>query len=335
MADIGDGWYHGAAINDEVFSSTGAVVEVAKLVDTPLLTTFRVRRSFSVPKAFDFSAMTRSAERETVVVDTLITLREGQKYLELEHVIENTAGDHRLRVLFPSGAVKAKTYLADSQFDVVERPIALRADNHLYREMEVDAKPQQSWTAVYDKKGGLAVVSAGQLESAVLNLPERPIAVTLFRSTRRTVQTEGEPDGLLMGTIRVKQYLVPLNDKPDRVRLFELGQQQSAGLRYTQINETLIASLRAQREIKADANLPAEDGFFTLDGKVVLSSAGMVNDALEVRLFNPSNKAHAAVLQFGDAAQLKEGWQVNLLSEPVSDPQALQDGIFECVLGQK
>ena len=334
-ADIGDGWYHGAAVNDEVFTSTGATVEVAKLADNPLLTRFRVRRWLSLPADFDFSAMRRSAQRVSVQVDSILTLRKGQDYLEIEHIVENTAADHRLRVIFPSGAEKADTYLADSQFDVVERAIALRADNHLYREMEVDAKPQQSWTAVYDKKGGLAVVSAGQLESAVLDQPQRPVAVTLFRSTRRTVQTEGEPDGLLLGTVRVKQFLMPLDGKPDRVRLCELGQQQTAGLHTVQITQKLVNNLRAHREISTEAALPAQGSFFALKGKAVVTSTGMLGGALEVRLFNPTGKKQTASLRFASASAFKQGWPVDLLSEPLGEPQALEDGVYSFALRPK
>ena len=97
--------------------------------------------------------------------------------------------------------MQVDTYLADMQFDVVERPIGLRADNHLYREPEIEAKPQQTLSAVFDKTGGLAVISTGLLESAVSDLPERPIGLTLFRATRRTVMTDGEPNGQLQGDL--------------------------------------------------------------------------------------------------------------------------------------
>jgi len=272
--------------------------------------------------------MRRSDERTTVMVDTLVSLRPGQQYLELEHTIHNTAEDHRMRVLFPSGAADAETYVADSQFDVVERPIALREDNYLYRELEVDAKPQQSWTAVYDEDGGLAVVSAGQLESAVLDQPEHPIAVTLFRSTHRTVNTEGETDGLLLGKVTVKQYVLPLDGKPSRVDLFHLAHYQTTGLRFHQIDAEAIKTLAYQREVNLEAKLPAENSLFALEGKVVLSSARIVDGSLEVRLFNPTRKTQKAALRFGDVMTPKQGWRVNLLSEPLSEPQALEEGVF-------
>jgi alpha-mannosidase/mannosylglycerate hydrolase len=130
-------------------------------------------------------------------------------------VVENHAGDHRLRVLFPSGA-QTDTNLADSPFDVVERFIALRPDNHLYRELEVETRPQQSWTAVFDQERGLAVVGAGLMECAVRDLPERPLALTLFRATRRTVGTNGEPDGQMRGRLEFDYCIVPLRGEPDR-----------------------------------------------------------------------------------------------------------------------
>ncbi|NLD71993.1 MAG: glycoside hydrolase family 38, partial [Chloroflexi bacterium] len=52
IADIGDGWYHGMAVNDQCFVSTGAASEVALVHDGPYLTTFRVRTTLRVPEAF-------------------------------------------------------------------------------------------------------------------------------------------------------------------------------------------------------------------------------------------------------------------------------------------
>jgi len=44
--------------------------------------------------------------------------------IEVESTVHNAADDHRLRVLFPSGA-RTDVYQADSPYDVVERPIAV------------------------------------------------------------------------------------------------------------------------------------------------------------------------------------------------------------------
>ena len=158
-----------------------------------------------------------------LLIDSLVTLRAGARPARgRDDSCTTLRCDHRLRVLFPSGAA-ADTYLADTPFDVVERPIALGPDNHVFRELEVETKPQMSWTAVYGGGRGLAVVSTGLLESAVRDQPERTLALTLFRSTRTTVFTNGEPNGQLLGDWTFRYWLVPLAGEPD------LGEAEPAG----------------------------------------------------------------------------------------------------------
>jgi alpha-mannosidase/mannosylglycerate hydrolase len=281
MADIGDGWYHGQAANDLAFVSTACSAEVIQVHDGPFTSAMRIRLAMPIPEEFLFDSMTRSERRVNLVVDNTLTLRRGQKYLEINTTIDNPAGDHRLRVLFPSGAA-ASTYLADSAFDVVERPVALIADNHIYRELEVETRPQQSWTAVHHNGRGLAVISAGLLESAIRDTPERPIALTLFRSTRRTVFTNGESGGQLFGKLSFHYLVLPLDGEPDRTYLTELGQQLNAGLRTVQMLK------EDQPYYHVSSGLRLTGGFFELKGAALLSSAREIEGRLEIRLYNPN-----------------------------------------------
>ena len=289
VADIGDGWFHGIAANDQAFVSTACPSQVALVHDSPLLTSFRVRTTIQVPKRFDFSRMRRAEELEPLVIDNLVTLRQGQDVVEVSTTVHNGAEDHRLRVLLPSGA-NADTYLADTPFDIVERRIALREDNYLYRELEVETKPQQTWTAVFDNERGLAVVSDGLLETAVRDLPDRAVALTLFRATRRTVGTDGEPDGQEQGVLNFNYWLVPLAGEPDRAQLCELGQAISSGLRVAQLRPADIPNYRT------NATLQPRASFLQLEGPVVLTSTRREGKTLEVRLFNPLEETASARL---------------------------------------
>ena len=58
-ADIGDGWFHAAAVNDEVWTSAACPAGVALVHDGPMLTSFRVRTRMEVPAEFDFRRMAR------------------------------------------------------------------------------------------------------------------------------------------------------------------------------------------------------------------------------------------------------------------------------------
>jgi len=284
-ADIGDGWYHGIAANDQIYVSTACRADVALVHNGPMLTTFRIRTLMRIPEDFRFDTMTRSDRVVEMVMDSFVSLRPGQDHLEIETRIDNNADDHRVRVLFPSGA-RTGTYLSDTPFDVVDRPIALRPDNHEYRELEVETKPQQSWTAVHDATSGLAVVADGLLETAIPDVAERPIALTLFRGTRRTVFTNGEPEGQMRGPMVFRYCLVPLAGAPDRTRLCELGQQLSAGLRVVQLRKEDISIYRSETK------LPASGGYLRIDGPAVVSSVRRTGSGasggVEVRMFNPT-----------------------------------------------
>ena len=244
-ADIGDGWYYGMAVNDEVFSSTASSAAVALVHDGPNLTTFRVRTTMQVPRRFTFDdTMARTAELVDLLIESSVSLRPGATDLEVETIVHNVAEDHRLRVLFPTN-VNAETYVADTPFDVVERPIALSEDNFRYRELEVETKPQQSWTAVSEDGRGLAVVSTGLLETAIRDNPERTLALTLLRSTRTTVGTDGEPEGLLLGDYTFRYRLAPLDGDPDRVQLFRAGSSLPPVSRpYSYATQTFVCTAR-------------------------------------------------------------------------------------------
>ena len=294
-ADIGDGWFHGMAVNEQVYTSTACSADVALVHDGPFQATFRVRVPMRLPDAFRFDGMTRSDAFIAVVIDSLVTLRRGARHVEVETTVDNRARDHRLRVLFPTGA-DADTYLSDAAFDVVERPIALRADNHNYRELEVETKPQQSWTAVFGADRGLAVVSVGLLESAVRDLPERPIALTLLRATRRTVMTDGEPEGQLQGPLTFRYWIVPLAGEPDRAGLCRLGQRLAAGLRAAQLRPEDMAYYRKGVE----GPLPPAASLLRVEGDAVVTSLRRNTGGIELRLFNPLTTPTTAQVHLGD-----------------------------------
>lgn len=328
-ADIGDGWYHGQAVNDQRFTSTASAAAVAVVHNGPQVGTLRVRTTLVIPAAFHFDdRMARTDELVELVIDSQISLRPGVDRVEVASTIHNIAGDHRLQVLFPTSA-RSDTYLADTPFDVVERPIPLRADNHLYRELEVETRPQQSWTAIFDGARGLAVVSAGLLESAVQDGADRTLALTLYRSTRRTVFTDGEPGGQLLGDLQFRYWIVPLADAPDPVRLTQLGQQLAAGVRAVQLGPADLPLYRQTRE------LPPASGLFVVDGPAVVTSARWIEGGLEVRLFNPTPATGQASIRFSSEVAFSALQEVDFESQPAGDVQHLSAGAATVKLAAK
>jgi hypothetical protein len=138
------------------------------------------------------------------------------------------------------------------------------------------------------------------MESAVRDQAERPIALTLYRSTGRTVFSNGEPNGQLLGPLSFQFWLAPLAGEPDRAALCRLGQLLAGGLRDVQL--TRLDAIQRPRSTE----LPPTAGYLEVRGPVVLTSArfaadGAVEAGLEVRLFNPNLDAATASVDLAEA----------------------------------
>jgi alpha-mannosidase len=296
-ADIGDGWYHGVAVNDQIISSTAAHAEVAVIADGGQVGTLRVTHRMQVPRDFDFDIrMRRSQETAELVIQADITLRAGGEQVELKTVIDNQIRQHRIRVLFESG-VDSKTYQADSPFDVVTRDIALPELNHTFRELAVETRPQQNWTAVNDAQRGLAVVAPGLNESAVRDDPQRTLALTLLRGFKRTIfheYPEGHDGGQSLGRHEFRYRLVPLAGAVDAAVLTHHAQLISGGLRGVQV-------LGKHQPPAAERSLATTAAPLRLDpGQAIVHSLRLHPEKqyVEIRLHNPTDESITEQLHY-------------------------------------
>jgi alpha-mannosidase/mannosylglycerate hydrolase len=289
-ADIGDGWYHGLAVNDRVHTSAACGADVALVADGFGKATLRVALAMRVPEAFDFQRMVRSDATVPLPIVADITLRTGCPRVEVAVAVENTALDHRLRVLLPTG-LSGDTYLSDAAFDVVERAVALAPDNALRRELDVETRPQATWTAFGDGDHGLAVVSRGLPESAVRATADRAIALTLLRGFRKAVFADDNPGGQVAGTHRFRFDIVPFSGPPPVGDLFILGQRVNGNVR------TVVLTPRDLNEFPAGGRLPRVHSFFTVRGNVVVTSVRECEGRFCARFFNPGNGEETVVLR--------------------------------------
>jgi alpha-mannosidase/mannosylglycerate hydrolase len=313
-ADIGDGWYHGMAVNDEIYSSRGSHAAIALVEDGPEKCTFKVEVSLEVPTHFEFNTMTRARQLGILKVTHWISLRKHGQQVEIHTEIENTMRDHRIRVLFPT-QLQVDTYWADSPFDAIERPIPLREDNFRYKELEVDTKPQYTWTALQDKdtasSRGLAVISVGLPESAVLDTPDRPIALTLLRGFKRAVFKDGnEEGGQILGLHHFDYWLMPIQKEINPVQLGRAGQALSAGIRTVQADP---------RDEHLSGNIhPDCFSLLKVSGEVLVSSIRPCGaKGLSVRLFNPTEMTHTTCVEM--AGGISSAAICNFLDEPIEN----------------
>lgn len=157
--DTGDGWNFVPPQHNPVVISSGQAVSVAVEEEGPLQVTFRIDRILRVPAALEpVHRESRSAGTVTLEVHDFLTLRACAPVLYVRTEVNNTAADHRLRVLFPSG-IRADAVDTDQPFAWVTRSVAVDPASADYKEPDPVERPHHTVFAIGDAIGGLAVSS--------------------------------------------------------------------------------------------------------------------------------------------------------------------------------
>lgn len=294
-SEVGDGWYHGHSANDEQVLSSASPAQAAVVHDGPDLVTFRVTVSLTVPARYDSTAERPARERVCLPVTSLISLRRGARVVDVKTRIDNTAADHRLRLLLPTDCVRARTYVAHQPFDFVERPIRLDARTASWQEMEQAEKPFLGVQAVGAGRRGLAFISAGGLhEGGVMDDRRRTMQITLLRSFRKTVGTGGESDGLERGPIVQRYALLPFAGVlPGAQALLEWAKLQAGVL-------TRQTGVRPSGYPSMTGGGSATRSYIELrQGRLVVSAIkpSEQGGGLVVRLWNPTGRRQTDALR--------------------------------------
>ena len=157
--EIGNPWQHVAPEIDETFTTLGEQATVTLLREGEFETTYKIAMRWELPEKRAFDEKSRSEHKLPVDIESLVTLRKGAKFVEIETTINNRCEDHYLQVAFPTG-IKAACADAQGQFDVVSRPIE-KPDYSLYDEPPMTEHPMNSFVSINDGTNGVALLNTG------------------------------------------------------------------------------------------------------------------------------------------------------------------------------
>jgi mannosylglycerate hydrolase len=236
-----------------------------------------VTRVFSVPAGACPEHRHRLATDLPLTLTVEARVAPGVRRVDVRVRLDNPARDHRLRLLFPTGAVPLDC-LAATTFDVSAPSLELPDDRHWLHPAPTTF-PHQGWVSA----NGLAVSAPGLPEAEVM--PDGTIAITLLRAvgwiSRVGLGSRGQPAGPMMpvegaqmlGRLEAHLALLPGTD-PSALRAAELGLRAViAGDTAPLPPETPLLAI-TPRQVLLSACKPAEDG-----------------DGLIVRLLNPTDVA--------------------------------------------
>ena len=317
-SEVGDGWFHGHSLNDEQRLSAASSAQVSVVHDGPEIVTFRVAVTLNIPARYDNAVERPSVEQVSLSIANLVSLRRGARVVDVETRIENTAEDHRLRVLLPTDCRRAGTYLAHHPFDFVERSISVDAATASWQEMEIPEKPFLGIQAVGTGKRGLAFLSpAGLHEGGVADDRRRTMHITMLRSFRKTVSTGGEQDGLERGTTVHRYALMPYGG-----RLPRAGAMRELAIMQAGIISRQTGPRSSGYPAMAGSELSARSYIEVRAGRLVVSSVKPAEQGggLVIRLWNPTGQRQTDEIRLW--RKVKTATYVGLNEEPSKRPEA-------------
>ena len=298
--DVGDEYNHDPPERDEtVTNGTGAVARVEQA--GPLVAAVRVELTLSVPASATGERQARAATRVGLPVSIRVALTAGSARIDFEASLTNTARDHRLRIVFPTGARRVDSVRADSAFGVVSRPARRAAPASFAVEAPVSAGPLHAFVDAGDDSSGVSLFADGLTEYEVTDGPEPALALTLLRSvgwlSREDLATRHgnagpslpTPGAQCLGPHTFRFAAIPRTGPSGEPSLYKEAR-------------AFLAPPCLFGPAGREGRLPPRRAFLPVTGDVVLSALKRADDrdALILRVFNPGDEP--ATLTLHDAA---------------------------------
>ena len=290
--ELGDGYMHARPAADRVCLSA-QVKSVSLTCDAAAKCTFTIVSEMWVPadmqktheRNFD---LRRNTEMKPLTITANVSLTKSSPMVEVEMTVDNTAKDHRLRLMMPTG-VDAPTYRASQAFYVAERPVAVDPATYAFEEKEKHEKPMSGFAYKREGNRGLCFVSGGGLhEVGAFEGAEGMLAVTLLRCFGSAVNGYVAKDGQMQGISSFRFGLLPLTEGDKDADIQRKADAFTAGVRY--------------RDDRTWQDLAAEHrSFYRLDAEnTVFSTLKVAQDGegLVYRFVNLSDTPETATVTF-------------------------------------
>lgn len=207
--DVGDLYNWMPPAEDSLITEPVSPPIIELLHADPLRATLRIVLHLALPVSCSEDRQTRNAQVIECALATEITLLAEGQTVQFHTVVNNRAGDHRLRVLFPTPIV-TENALAEGTFQWSTRPVQREVPAEgwgEWAERPVDTHPQKRFVCVTDEQVGLALLNRGLPEYEVLPASDGQgvsLALTLLRCvgwlSRGDLSTRRGPAGPVLPT---------------------------------------------------------------------------------------------------------------------------------------
>lgn len=185
--DVGDEYTFAPPSSDRRVTSREAAPAVVTIEAAGALrSALSIETSLEIPAGASADRGSRACRSTRLGVRVELEISQGSPVVSGRIRVDNRALDHRLRLLFPTGAPVVATSRADTAFGVVTRVARREPPGTVPPEAPVDTQPLQSIVDAGDETSGVTVMGEGLMEYEVV--PEGPgsdsaaLALTALRS---------------------------------------------------------------------------------------------------------------------------------------------------------
>jgi mannosylglycerate hydrolase len=276
--DCGDYWVYYPPYHNKTYTTKGANAEIWIEDNGSLSATIGTRIILNVPKDAEkpykgyVGESKRNDELTPISISTYYTLTKNAKSVEVKAIINNTAFDHRMKVLF-DGNTKTDYSISAGHFTVDKREIANK-----YPEMQT--YPVGAFTGI----DGLSIISNCFSEAEMTS--DGCIKMSLFRGVRNVICTEfrsvgvfeNQNGGQSLGELEFNYAIYPHKGNWENGTFIEYEKHQ------TKLYPIQTCFHEWEQPLKMT------DSYYKLEGEnLVLSALKIDGDNIIVRLFNPTN----------------------------------------------
>ena len=309
--ESGNPWIHMFPEENMTLTTLDTIAEIKLLERSELLTRFRVINKLNIPAGLEGEEGNYSRSKETaeMIIETLYTLRKGQKWVSVDTKINNQVEQHRVRACFPT-KLKVEVSASEASFDVIERDIIVKEGTPYYGKPNPQY-PMHRFVDMSDGDLGLALFNDGMREYEAIPDDDRTIALTLFRGFTATQspvidQWDVYPWMKLSQSLGLNEWkyaIMPHANDWEKGNLF-------------QEVEKFNLPIESSQSGKGGGDLPKELSFLEVESDEISITALKQcehRDSSIVRLFNPTNSdIECNINLFKD---IKEAWITNMNEE--------------------
>jgi len=274
---------------------------------------------------------TRSEKREDFTIRTAVTLRAGQRKVEVNVQFENNHEDHYLRAMFPTGIKEATHADSGGHFTVDRRPIRPVGPTPESTWPDMATLPQNNFVDVSDGQTGMAFLNDSLTEYEVLDNDERTVALSLLRSVRNWICASlggtsfpSQKGGQCLGKHEIRYAIMPHEGN---------WIQANVPLEAESFNVPVVPVQTRTHQ----GQLPAgEASLFEIDNPALRFSTikkAEDRDTFIVRIYNPTDETQAGSLRF--FAPVAGAWLTNLNEDQQSEITLAGDSEVPVSVGQK